>query len=286
MPSLLRGSIEINYETVGRDGPWIALIPGGRHALTDLESFADALASMGHRVITHDRRNCGKSSLDFDSLDPEDNVWADDLHALLVHLDALPAFVVGRSRGNRTAVRLALRHPNAVRGLLLWGLSGGPVAARFLDDYYYLKYLRAAKQGGMDAVCALDHFAGLAAGRPSNRRALLEMDPVKFVRTLSEWRADFLAGAGFPVMGISDAELRSIDVPTLLTPYYDRMHPHATVLHAHRMIRGSRFVDFDPDRNERPDITADEISGDTATVASILRDFIASLDPVPASRSA
>ena len=273
MPTALLDGAEINYQVIGRQGPWVATIPGGRHSLADLEDLAREVASRGYRVLLHDRRNCGLSSLGFDRLEPEDVIWADDLGALLDLLGAGPAFVVGRSRGARVAIRLALRHPRAVRGLLLWGLSGGSLAARFLDEYYYGKYVRACRGGGMDAVCALDHFAGLIEARPENRETLLAIDPLRFLEAMDGWRSCFLSGADRPVMGVGDDELGSLAVPTAIVPYYDRMHPYASTAHAHEMIPHARLFDFDPARREDHEMTEADEWRDTLIVASILSDF-------------
>jgi pimeloyl-ACP methyl ester carboxylesterase len=263
---------EIYYEILGHSGPWVAAMQGGRHSCTEIGDFTRAIASRGYRVIVHDRRNCGRSSLDFNTLKSEDDVWVDDLHALLRHLDVARAFVVGKSRGARIAIRFALSHPDKTQGLGLWGLGGGAAAAKFFDDYYYGKYLRACEKGGMEAVCALDHFAGLVAARPANRDELLAMDPLHFMSAMSRWRSQLLPKINQPVMGLGDDELRRIDVPTAIVPYYDWMHPYTTVAHAHKMIPGSRLFDFDPARHDSHLMMTDH-----CTVAAILCDFESSL---------
>jgi pimeloyl-ACP methyl ester carboxylesterase len=251
MPTAFINGATIYYEIFGHNGPWVAAIPGGRHPHSEIEKLTRAIASRGYRVIVHDRRNCGRSSLDFNTLEPEDDVWVDDLHALLRYLDVSRTFVVGRSRGARIAIRFALSHPDKTRGLGLWGLGGGAAAAKFLDDYYYGQYLRACKEGGMEAVCALGHFAGLVAARPANRDELLAMDPRHFVSAMSRWRSQLLPKINQPVMGLSDEELRGISVPTAIVPYYDWMHPYTSVTHALKMIPGSRLFDYDPTRRKR-----------------------------------
>jgi hypothetical protein len=98
MPTAFINGAKIYSEIIGHNGPWVAAIPGGRHAHSEIEELTRAIASRGYRVIVHDRRNCGRSSLDFNTLEPEDDVWVDDLHALLNYLDASRTFVVGKSR--------------------------------------------------------------------------------------------------------------------------------------------------------------------------------------------
>ena len=65
---------------------------------------------------------------------------------------ALPAFFGGGSSGARTSILFYLRHPQAVRGLLLLRVTGGEFAAGRLPENYYGQFIRAAEQGGMAAI--------------------------------------------------------------------------------------------------------------------------------------
>ena len=70
-------------------------------------------------MLIHDRRNCGASDVVIEGEDSEYEILADDLYELLSKLGALPAFVGGSSSGCRLSLLFALRHPEAVRALLL-----------------------------------------------------------------------------------------------------------------------------------------------------------------------
>ena len=80
----------------------------------------------------------------------------------------------------------------------------------------------------------------------------------------------FLVGKDQPVMGVSDDELHRINIPTTIVPYYDRMHPYTTSVHAHKTIPNSRFFDFNPLRRENMDITPIDVEHDEDMVVSIL----------------
>lgn len=67
------------------------------------------------RVIRYDLRGFGCSSLP----PAEPYAHEDDLNALLSHLDAVPAHVVGASMGGRMALRFAAAFPQSVRSLVL-----------------------------------------------------------------------------------------------------------------------------------------------------------------------
>src|SRR5215470_5173568 len=160
----IRG-VDIHYDILGERGPFVALQPGGRRAGAALRPLATKIAEAGHRVIIYDRRNCGASGIAIEG-ESENEEWAEDLHELLARLDALPAFIGGSSSGCRLALILALRRPEDVRGLLLWRITGGAFAAERLTAQYYTSHIEAAQQGGMAAVCRLDHWSEVIALNP------------------------------------------------------------------------------------------------------------------------
>src|ERR1039457_1173486 len=160
--AVVRG-VHINYEVVGNSGRWIALTPGSRRSYGELVGLSKAIASSGYRVLLHDRRNCGASDVAFDGSGSEHEVWADDLHALGQQLNALPLVVGGSSAGARLAILFAIRHPQALRGLLLWRVTGGQEAVDRLAENYYGQYIKLARAGGMQAICDSEHFSGCIA---------------------------------------------------------------------------------------------------------------------------
>jgi len=171
-------------------------------------------------------------------------VWAEDLYDLLSQLKALPAVVGGGSSGCRLSVLFALKYPRAVRALLLWRVTGGAFAAARLTENYYDKYIRAAQDGGMAAVCALDHFKERIEARSANRAVLMAIDPKKFIAAMQRWRTQFAKGAELPIIGASEKDLNSIKVPTCIIPGNDKTHNHAIAEGAHRMIAGSELHDL------------------------------------------
>lgn len=273
VPTAVINGANIHYETMGDRGRWLVVNSGGRHSLSEVRDLSRAFVEHGYRVLLHDRRNCGQSSLDFDFQGSEDNVWVDDLHSLLVRLNIDHPFLIGKSRTARMAIRFALRYPDSVRGIGLWGLSGGPAPVRWLDDYYYQQYVRACKTGGMEAVCATGHFAGMVAARTENRDLLLAMNPDDFLSAILRWRSDFMAGVDNPLIGFDDNDLRRVAVPTAIVPYYDVIHPHATVLYASALISGSELFDFEPSRPRSETISPADLAGDDVVVARILSRF-------------
>jgi pimeloyl-ACP methyl ester carboxylesterase len=236
MPIATVRGVNINYEIIGNSGPWVALLPGGRRDLGAVKSLAQVIADQGYRVLLHDRRNCGLSDVVIDGDESEYEIWADDLYELLRQRNALPAFIGGSSSGCRTSVLFALRHPEAVRGLLLWRVTGGRFACERLANNYYQQYIDAAEAGGMKAVCALDHFKERCAANPSNRATLMAMDPKRFIAVMRRWRQSFVDSVDLPIIGATEAQLKSIAVPAVVIPGNDRTHGTETGRTAARLI--------------------------------------------------
>jgi pimeloyl-ACP methyl ester carboxylesterase len=186
---------KIHYEIVGDAGPCVALVPGAREPARGLRPLGERIAREGFRVITHDKRG-GANSDPIGALDrPLDELWADDLHALLANLHALPSWVGGVSAGARVALVMALRHPEAVRGLLLWRTTGGVVT----------ESIRIKREG--------DASTGLL------RRVLSFVPGVDRRANAPESRGEL------PDIGASEDEFRSITVPACIVPGYDAIHP-------------------------------------------------------------
>jgi pimeloyl-ACP methyl ester carboxylesterase len=240
--AVVRG-VHINYEVVGNSGPWIALTPGSRRPYGELVGLSKAIASSGYRVLLHDRRNCGASDVAFDGSGSEHEVWADDLYELGKQLNALPIYVGGSSAGARLAILFAIRHPDALRGLLLWRVTGGQEAVDRLAENYYGQFIKLARVGGMQAVCENEHFSECIKARPENRDRLIKTDPNQFIKVMTTWRERFLESATLPIVGATEANLRAIKAPACLIAGNDVIHTPATARKAAGLIPHSELHD-------------------------------------------
>ena len=238
--AVIRG-VHINYEVIGTSGPWIALTPGSRRPYGELVGLSKAIAAASYRVLLHDRRNCGASDVAFDDSRSEHEVWADDLYELSKQLGALPIYVGGSSAGARLAILFAIRHPDALRGLLLWRVTGGQEAVDRLADNYYGQFIKIAKAGGMQAVCESEHFAECIKARPTNRARLLQTDVGQFINVMTTWRERFLESATLPIVGASEADLRAIKAPACLIAGNDVIHTPATARKTAGLIPNSEL---------------------------------------------
>ena len=273
MPIASIRGVDLNYHVLGDHGPWVALQPGGRRGLTGVKSLAEKLAEAGNRVLIYDRRNCGASGVSFTG-GSENEVWAEDLRELLLHLDALPAVIGGSSSGCRLALLLALRHPAAVRGLLLWRVTGGAYAAQRLVQNYYGQYIEMAEKGGMAAVCRSDHFSEVIAANPSNRARLMALSPGDLIARMRHWRQSFNEGADYPVIGLSPADLRSMTMPACVIPGNDRTHPRAVGQAAHRLLPNAEYHEVLTEDRPDLDTATEDWEPKEGLLAAIFIDFL------------
>ncbi len=274
MPQATIRGVEINYEMLGERGPWVALQPGGRRGLEGVKPLGQKLAEAGHRVLVYDRRNCGASGISFDGGTSENEVWAEDLHELLLQVDAAPAFIGGSSSGCRLALLAALRHPADVRGLLLWRVTGGTFAAQRLAQNYYTQFIEAAERGGMEAVCRTEHFGELIASNPANRARLLSIGIERFIAVMKAWRQAFNEGADHPVIGISPAELRSMTMPACIIPGNDRTHPREPGQVTHRLMPNAEYHEVVTEDRPDLDVALEDWNAKEGLLAAIFIDFL------------
>jgi pimeloyl-ACP methyl ester carboxylesterase len=82
------------------------------------------LKNARRRVIALDNRGHGASTKLYDPSAYHSAIMAEDVRALLDHLDLARADVMGYSMGARIAAFLALRHPQRLRSVVFGGLGG------------------------------------------------------------------------------------------------------------------------------------------------------------------
>jgi pimeloyl-ACP methyl ester carboxylesterase len=116
MPTLQLKDAEIYYEVHGQGQPIVFLsetaCDGEVWKIYQVPEF-----SRDHRVIIHDYRGTGQSGKP--SIDYTTKMFCEDVAALMDHLNAEDAIVVGHSMGGRVAQLLALDHPKKVKKLVL-----------------------------------------------------------------------------------------------------------------------------------------------------------------------
>ncbi len=229
----------IHYEEMGAGQP-IVFIPGGRSDKEVMRPIAEMLAA-NHRCIIYDRRNCGASDVIIGGEGSDQEIWADELKALIEHLGLGQVYLSGWSAGCRVSLLTTIRHPQVVKGLLLGWVTGGATAAEQLAYNYYGQFIEAAEQGGMEAVTRTPFFAERIQQTPANKERLLGMDVGEFTAVMRRWSTFFTEGAHLPVIGATEAELAAINVPTVIVSGDDDIHTPQAAQNLHRLIAGSEF---------------------------------------------
>ena len=125
MPSFKNGDVEIAYLDEGAGDP-IVLIHGfasNKEVNWVNPGWIATLTRAGRRAIAIDNRGHGQSSKLTDPAAYRSDRMADDVRALLDHLNIERADVMGYSMGARITAFLAVEYPQRVRSAILGGLG-------------------------------------------------------------------------------------------------------------------------------------------------------------------
>jgi pimeloyl-ACP methyl ester carboxylesterase len=125
MPSFRHDAVEIAYLDEGEGEP-VMLVHGfasNKEVNWVQTSWMTTLTRAGRRAIALDNRGHGQSTKFYDPADYRMAKMADDVRALLDHLDLQRADVMGYSMGARITAFLALQHRARVRSAVLGGLG-------------------------------------------------------------------------------------------------------------------------------------------------------------------
>jgi len=196
--------------------------------------------------------------------------FADDL-AALIERDALAPLVIGGiSMGAAIALRLAVRRPDLVRGLILarpaWVTRSAPDN---MAPNLEVGRLLAALPGDEARTVFLrgDCARRLAATAPDNLASLESF----FAREPKAVTAALLRTIPAEGPGISDDEARAVRAPTLVIGHgRDAIHPltHAQALAA--LIPGARLVTITPKADDRARYVLDF----RAALSGFLKEFL------------
>lgn len=208
--------VTIPYVVQGA-GPPLVLIHGWAVNLHFWDGLADSLASH-YTVIRYDRRGFGDAAGGADpTADPA------DLAELLRQLGFSRAHVMGHSAGVGTALTFAVRYPDMVAGLVLYG--AGPIAGEMpqgKDVPPIAEWIAAGRTYGVDSLHA-------AIGRWSATSFGGSLSPAQVERAgqlLASYSGQDLLAPVPPsnlVAPIGPDDIRSIGAPTLIVVGADDM---------------------------------------------------------------
>jgi pimeloyl-ACP methyl ester carboxylesterase len=257
--------IGLAYETMGA-GPPLILTPGvfmPRDSWTYLQA---GHFCANYQVLLWDRPNTGASDLAIEATPSEWHLWAEKLHQLLEALDMSPAILVGGSAGSVFSLLMAHLYPDDVVGLVLNNPpTDQPQVIQAIAYARYALLAEAVECGGMQAAIDLSNQAWIRlitsppdptsldaltkwvaeslASNPGNRQALLAMEPKAFASALRQW-GNWCDPEGFFRAGLSPEEMGNLNIPALVLPGFDDLHPQHTAEMLHSTLPQSVWVDY------------------------------------------
>ncbi|UKJ65602.1 alpha/beta hydrolase [Cellulosimicrobium cellulans] len=164
---LARAEGRLAYTDEGT-GPLVVASPGMGDLRATYDDVAPHLVAAGYRVVVMDLRGHGDSDTTFST--HGDEATASDYVALVEHLDAGPAVLLGSSMAASAAVVAAAEHPDLVRGLvLLDGFLREPSSPAKLRAMRVLYRLALARPWG--AAFWASFYGSLNKGRTPARLA-------------------------------------------------------------------------------------------------------------------
>lgn len=239
---------DIRFEIHGEGIP-IVYMPGGFYPLEQGRLMAQRLTALGYKVLLWDRPNTGESGLLFQG-DNLLEIWANKLRELLHYTGLAPAFISGGSAGGLGALYFAFLYPAEVKGLVF---SSPPTDDQEIWEAMmketFLARAKAADQGGMaaafeptDDMLDLFNWPDQFERVAEKKQQLLSMNPQAFAESMRAWARSFVA-SGFPYCaGLSDEQLATINIPTIIFSGAGGIHPQHTAEALHRRLPRSTLV--------------------------------------------
>jgi len=130
--------VTLAVEDSGEGGPTVLFSHGLLYSLRMWDAQIAALRSR-FRCIAYDHRGQGESEKPTTGLDMD--TLSEDAAALIGALGVGPVHFVGMSMGGFVGMRLAARHPELVRSLILVDTAAGPEPAKNVPRYRRLEWV-------------------------------------------------------------------------------------------------------------------------------------------------
>ena len=252
MPLAPAEDTDIYYEVHGSGPPVVFAHGSGGNHLSWWQQIP--FFSKHYTCITFDHRTFGQTR---DGAEPKGRTaFADDLKALLDHLEMEQVAIVAHSMGGRTGVGFTLRNPGRVWGLVLSGSNGGSVN----DESRQLRIEQLERNRALPAGTIKGLSSSFADKNPESLflyRQIMRLNP--------RHAADFLeVPPGF--RGSTHERLAESGVPILyIVGEQDIMSPPATIEVAASQIPQANLIRV-PDTGhsvyyERPERFNNEVLG-------------------------
>jgi hypothetical protein len=126
----------------------------------------------------------------------------------------------------------------------------------------------------MAAVCATEQYRERIAANASNKDRLMKMDPQRYIAVMSHWLEVFTRGPVAPMYGVTEAQLRSIRVPSVVIPGNDKTHSAAAGRAIQKLIAGSKLVELPLEDQDVPLVPFGEWAPHEETIARAAAQFV------------
>jgi pimeloyl-ACP methyl ester carboxylesterase len=245
----------VAYEVSG-DGPLVVLVPGMGDLRAAYRFLAPALEEAGYRTAATDLRGHGDSDTTFSSYG--DVETAEDVIALIEELGG-PAVVIGNSMSAGSAVLVAAKHPELVRGLVLVG----PFVRNGKTSAVQQMMFRVAMAPLWAASAWKSYLPKLYAGERPSDFAAYRAEVVSSLRRPGYAKAFSLTT--HTNHDAAEARLGDVSTPTLVLMGEkdpDFPDPAAEAAWIAETLRGEAVMVADAGhypQSQRPDITTDAV---------------------------
>jgi pimeloyl-ACP methyl ester carboxylesterase len=260
VPTAVIDGLVTRYEVTGDGPPILMFSPGGFDS--KLENWTEhgaypklqLLARLAERYtcITFDRRESGQAGGRIERLS-----WSNYVTqgcGLLDELGIERAFLMGACVGCSTAVAFAVRHPDRVRGLVLYSPAGGP-RYRLSQHSRFSAHTAFVEQNGLQAVLELAHSHTLGFSedpRVGPWVTVLRRDEGFAAEYVKQDQGRYLTtAASIPrmmfdrdtVSGAEPEDLLTMRIPALIVPGEDKSHAPSAARYLQECLDGAQYWD-------------------------------------------
>jgi pimeloyl-ACP methyl ester carboxylesterase len=244
---------EIYYEESGSGAP-IILSPGGlQGGASSYQEVVEAL-SQEHRVVVYDRRFGGqsRSPLVVQTWD----MVCDDVFGLMDALGIDQAYLGGGSFGAAISLGCAFRRPQRVRAIFPSNIAGGVICDGYLTGKLFKSMDMAENKGISAVVDAFDPddrfspFSPEIAQTDSQYRKTLEAMSTEDFQQVMRDTIYALFDGPYPTLGMSEKALKSIQVPAMVMPGNNDIHPRRVAEMVHRLVPNCQWAEVRPHSEE------------------------------------
>ena len=256
--------IRTRYEVVGNGPPLLMFAPGGFDATVEKWSSLGVYARVKflehlpkkYTCILFDRRECGESGGRVEPIG-----WGHYVlqgKGLLDHLKIERAHLMGGCMGCSPVMAMAVKHTQAVLGMVLWWPVGGP-KYRMKGEQRFADHLAFVKEHGLADVVALVQREGKPFGadpRGGPWASVIKrdaefaaryaaLDTEEYMLMVEDMHHALLDRDTAP--GATPEELMQLQVPTLIVPGRDESHATSAARYLEECLPKSEYWDVPPD---------------------------------------